>query len=414
MLRRVEDDLLLTIPWEKEGNHYARWFGEGIRWGDDPDRTRFNYAPPKNLWFVNPDGWVALVDCHSRGRRATIPGSGEGRVGVDMAVMGARSGQDYRRLNGMQSVVPGLGLWLGHRSFERTATRDGDGWLSALTLEWTREAPIKASRKLNLTFQRGFEFRDIVPGDEALLEDQFYVQTLVAGSRSWHDHLRLHTAVRDLVALAGWQPFDVTQVSVMRGSDPARILDGRSHGRQWLPAQVFVHPRGAPTYQAPRFLFSLDDIGTAGVDRWLNLQRRHLRTVQPLVFSLRQQHVPLETHLLQIGAAVEALGFDLACEAGISRRAAASESFMDRAVRVTSSFGNDFPPFLTSSWPDDLRVAYRGVKHADRDLPSVERGFRLLQASRLILRLWIGKRLGANPARLWRRARHDHMGQSLA
>ena len=404
MLVRSDSGLVLTVPWTGHDSPYERWFGQGVSWGDDPDRTRFRYEPPEVLWFVNPDGMVGLIDCYSLGSRSRLPGTGEGRIGVRMAVHGADVDEDYRRINGMQSTVPGLGLWLGKHAFDRTAERGQDGWLKTLKLSWTREAPIRVSRNLNLSFVQGFEFRDVVPGDQSLLEDRFRVQTLVGSPRSWTDHLDLHLAIRDLVALASWDPFDLGHLTVTRDSDPARTLDGASHGRQWLPAEVFVYSAGAQLNRRPRFLFEFADIGTIGVHRWLTIRKRHLRTVQPLVFSLRQSGVPLETHLLQVGAAVEALGYDLARQAGVSRSRAKDAPFADRASSILRALGNDLPASV-SSWPDDLRRAYRAAKHAEHPLPSAEDAFHVLETTRLVLRLWFGRSLGVNLATLRRSAR---------
>lgn len=412
MLQRNDHGLVLTVPWVEEESPYERWFGSGLHWGDDPNRTRFRYEPPEMLWFVSPTGSVGLVDCYDLGHRSRIPGTGEGNIGIRMAVHGAEVGEDYRRINGMQSTVPGLGLWLGQHSFDRAAERDADGWLSALNLSWKREAPIRLSRKLNLALLRGFEFEDVVPGDQSLLEDRFRVQTLVVEPRPWMDHLELHLAIRDLVAMASWSPFDLRHPTVTRDSDPTRTLDGKAHGRQWLGSDVFAYSSGGTLETKPRFLFDFADIGPAGIDRWLKVRKRHLRTVQPLMFSLRQSGVPLETHLMQLGAAVEALGYDLALDDGVSRNRAEKEPFIVRARRILEALGEGLPGGI-AEWPDDLRRTYRDVKHAEHPLPSAEEAFHLLQTTRLLLRMWLAKRLGVgmqtlrHSARLDRMARHD-------
>jgi hypothetical protein len=412
MLRRNDSGLVLTVPWIDHDSPYERWFGSGISWGDDPERTLIRYEPPQMLWFVSPDGSIGLVDCYDLGSRARFAGTGEGTIGIRMAVHGAATGEDYRGINGMQSTVPGLGLWLGKHSLERTAERDADGWLSRLNLSWSREDPIKVSRKLNLSLQRGFEFQDVVPDDQSLLEDRFRVQTLVTDSRPWVDHLDLHMAIRDLVALASWSPFELRHLSVTRHSDPARTLDGKAHGRQWLAADVFAYPANPQSGSKPSFLFDFEDIGPVGINRWLKVRHEHLRSIQPLVFSLRQSGVPLETHLMQVGAAVEALGYDLALDAGVSNKRAKDQLFDESANRVLEFLEVDLPATVRS-WPDDLRRAYRNVKHAEHPLPAVEEAFHLLQMSRLILRLWLAKRLGVDAQLLLSRARQDRMGRHV-
>lgn len=410
MLQRSDDGLVLTLPWVEEESPYRRWFGSGMRWGDDPGQTRFQYEPPEMLWFISPDGSIGLVDCYDLGGRNRFPGTGEGSIGIRMAVHGADVDEDYRQINGMQSTVPGLGLWLGQRSFDQAAERGTDGWLSTLRLSWKRDEPIRLSRKLNLALARGFEFQDVVPGDQSLLEDRFRVQTLVTKPRPWIEHLDLHLAIRDLVAIASWNPFDLRHLTVTRDSDPLRTMDGKSHGRQWLKSDVFAYTSGNEFDVEPRFLFDFADVGASGISRWLNVRKRHLRTVQPLMFSLRQSGVPLETHLMQLGAAVESLGYNLALDEGFSKSRAEREPFVQRAQRVIASLGEGLPGELTT-WPDDLRRTYRNVKHAEHPLPSAEEAFRLLQTTRLVLRMWLAGRLGVTPETVRRAARLDRMAR---
>lgn len=404
MLQRDDSSLVLTVPWVGLDSPYERWFGRGAVWGDDPGRSRYRYEPPEMLWFVSADGGLGLVDCYSLGTRSRIPGPGEGRIGIRMAVHGASEGEDYRRINGMQSTVPGLGLWLRQHAFDRETERRDDGLLASLKLSWEREPTIKIAPTLNLVFTRGFEFRDVVIGDQSLLEDRFVIQTLVKAPRPWIDHLDLHLAIRDLVALASWDPFDLDHVTVTRDSDPERTMDGTAHGRRWLPAELFVTRPAKPHQHEPRFLFDFSDIGTTGIHRWLRLRERHLRTVQPLLFSLRQSEVPLETHLLQVGAAVEAIGYELAHDAGCSRRKAKDEPFADKAGRVLQTLGGDLPEPIRS-WPADLKRVYTSTKHAEHALPSAEDAYRILETTRLVLRLWLGRQLGATLERLRTNAR---------
>jgi hypothetical protein len=413
MLRRTDNRLVLTLPWREHDSPYERWFGRHIIWSDDPDKSKFTYDPPEMLWFVGADGPIGLVDCRSLGHRMTSPGTSEGRLAIGMAVLGATPGQDYRLVNGMQSVTPGIGLWLGQRSLERSPVYDDESRLSGLNLEWSRESPIRISRRLNLFIRSGFEFRDVVPGDQAILEDQFYMETLVSRARPWRDHLELHVALQDLVALADWQALDFAGLVVTRDADPARTMDGKSHGRQWLQAQISGLPQRRSSPRKPRYLFGFEDLGSRGVARWFDLRLKLPRVTQPIVLSLRQEYVPLQAQLLQVGAAVEALGFHLAFKDTRSKRKASEEPFKEQADRVVADLGGAFVP-VTDAWSQQLRVAYRGAKHADRTLPQPEDTIHLLRTTRLILRLWIARRLGVPEERLRRNARVDPMGSHLS
>lgn len=402
-VHRRDDYLVLTIPWRRD-SPYERWFGQGINWGDDPTKTKYRYTPPSTLWFESAEGPIVLVGCHAFSAQQGSSSVGQGHIDVDLAIAGGLPGQDYALVNGLQSAVPGFGLWLGQRPMDRHLDRDPDGRLRGMSLTWARDRRISVSRRLNLTIQPGFEFTDVRRGDGTQLREEFQIQTLTTRPRPWLEHLRLHSRVRDLVAVASWDAFELTGLAVTRDADPLRTLDQQSHGRQWLRAEEFVLPPGSPTNRRLSFLFQFDDIGTRGIGRWLRVRDRHIRAVDPLIFSLRQRQVPLETHVQQLGAAVEALGYELAIDAGESQRQASGQVFIDAATRVRDALGQDFADAF-KDWPDRIRSAFRAVKHPEHPLPDPQVAHDVVQDTRLVLRLWIARRLGTSRDALRRNAR---------
>jgi hypothetical protein len=109
---------------------------------------------------------------------------------------------------------------------------------------------------------------------------------------------------------------------------------------------------------------------------------------------------------------VDALGYDLALDAGVSNKRAKDQLFVEAATRVLEFLEVELPAAVRS-WPDNLRRAYRNVKHAEHPLPAAEEAFPLLQMSRLILRVWLAKHLGVDAQLLLRRARQDRMGRHV-
>lgn len=409
-----------TVLLERDGHHvslrmpiddlatnpYARWVTQGWGFGDDPDKTKFRYEPPETLWFDGAKGRAALTGCYSLGLSGNLIGASEGRVAVSLAVIGARGGEDYARINGMQSVIPGLSLWMADASMTRDQEYDEDQRLKRLSVTWARQRPTRMSRQLNLSANRGFQYSDVVPTDQAMLEDQWYLQTLVTRSRPWREHHELHEAVADLVSLAAWAPFSPSGLDVSLDSDPLRTMDGTSHGKQWLQAHCADWPPDQDHGSAPRFWFHWPDIGSAGIHRWLSLRREFRRGVQPLVFTLRKRRVPLEGIVQQLGAAVEAIGFQLLVDDGLSKTELRRTAMRDKAARVVL----DLPSTLhqpLQGWADHFRDVYTAVKHPDNPLPTGREQLVAMRHARLVLRAWIGCRIGVSNAVLHRAVRVD-------
>ena len=47
MLQDTGEQIVLSVPFRDMGSQHARWFGQGINYGDDPHRTKFAYEPPR-------------------------------------------------------------------------------------------------------------------------------------------------------------------------------------------------------------------------------------------------------------------------------------------------------------------------------------------------------------------------------
>lgn len=114
LLEDTGSQIILRVPWTGMASRspYERWFhGASTQWGDDPERSRFKYEVPKTLWFQDVEGSVTLVGCRSAGFKSTMR-SGQGRVDVQFAVLGAGGTSDYQKINGLRSSMPGLSNWM--------------------------------------------------------------------------------------------------------------------------------------------------------------------------------------------------------------------------------------------------------------------------------------------------------------
>src|SRR5262245_18894759 len=110
-LERTEKRVEVTIPFlEGHEDIYQYWFSDGIIDGDDPDRTNRRYEPPDSISFYDSNGSVGLVGSRVSGTRMSFGGAGvgEGRLAFDYTVLGAGSGTDYEKVNGLRSEVEGL------------------------------------------------------------------------------------------------------------------------------------------------------------------------------------------------------------------------------------------------------------------------------------------------------------------
>ena len=110
MLERTDEAIQLTIPTKGsfEGDDpYGRWFSPGVEYGDDPDRTRFRYAPPSTLLFNDHRGHVSFSGCRQGAASFSSNGAGFGRVVAEYAVLGAAAARTSRRSTASAPSCPG-------------------------------------------------------------------------------------------------------------------------------------------------------------------------------------------------------------------------------------------------------------------------------------------------------------------
>jgi hypothetical protein len=397
----------LTIPWSESESPYERWFfGRGVNWADDPDKTKHRYSVPDLLWFWDVRGQVTLVGC--RGVEATGPVPGEGRAHVGFAVMGGDGEPDYRKVNGLRSEMPGLSEWMSLRSLTHQVTNDAQGRLKALDLRLESPEPVLFSRAMNLRIRPNFSFNLPATPDTSTIRESLQIETMVKRPRDWFDHLSAHNTVRELVNVAAWLPFGYSAQWASRTDDPERVLDGSVVGVRWSEVRSYLSRRDEPRSSRPRFLYVFDDIGTAGFGRWTRLRSHFARGVNPILSTVEQTRTSIEATLAQSGIGLDAIGYQLALDGRVSKGKAKDETHRDRLCRIAAELTVP-PPFDESEWATRSSDAYNGVKHADRDLPDVLTAANTLRENQLIFRLWVAGRIGVPVATLKRNVERDPM-----
>jgi hypothetical protein len=270
--------------------------------------------------------------------------------------------------------------------------------------------PIKISRQLNLKIRPAYRYGPGEHPDETTITERMLVETRVSKPRSWDDHLSPHEAIRDLVRIAAWQDFTFQAHEATRDDDPIRTLDGKGHGSRWYRVETSLTGIAPPTVTrgGPSFLFTFNDIGREGVNRWLRLSEQMSRGISQIVRLLELREATAVTHVAQLGIGLEAIGFALAREAGLNRKKAGDERFDERIERLANDCPSPFP-IDREAWLKSMPRIYNGVKHANRTMPGQAELANGYWQSLLIFRWWLAGRLGARRKALRERVKEDRM-----
>lgn len=388
-LERTERGISLTVPWSDPASPYARWFLDGsVTFNDerlDP------VSVPSRLLFQDSHGAVLLVANWAHGFHANLLGPGSGTVWAQYAVLGVREDLDFTAIDGMRTEISGLRAWLGVTSWRTGFDHRAEHQFEAQSL---RVAPLEIGRyrSNSLRFLPDWQ----VPNDEQdriVLRDLLFSESRSAESAPWGEHLTAHQAVRDLLTLSRWRQETCVITQVMLGADVLRTLDGTAHGEQWRRVVVSSDDGAAPPSGYRPHLIEYGSIGTDGVARWLQLRDHFARALDPILSSLALVGGSPFTVLAQSGPGLEALGYLLFVEDGLSPRAAAGKSLRDRFDRILFDVG-DVLPFDGSIWAEMAVRVYNGLKHANRVAPDEIDLLNVWREGVLIVRAWVALRLG--------------------
>jgi len=101
MLRDRGTQVELVIPYDPSDEILdRRYTGSLVRWGDDPEMNRFDYALPSQFWFMDVRGFVSLNGIRSHTIEPIAGGPTifkQCRIGVDYAVFGGEPGSRLLR-----------------------------------------------------------------------------------------------------------------------------------------------------------------------------------------------------------------------------------------------------------------------------------------------------------------------------
>lgn len=413
MLRDTGKTIELTVPLQGmfgSNDPYARWWSHGVVFGDDPERSKHSYRPPKVLLMYDHIGGVSLVGCRAGGSNNNFR-VGQGRIVANYAVLGGRS-LKYDKINGFRAEVPALAAWTRLSSMKVDVTANESNRVQSVQMTLTNAPEVKLARPLNLTMKSTWRTEN--PRGSFLAYEGVKLETRVGQPREWDDHLHLHGAVLDLVSLAAWRPFGFASIEVLRDDEPVMSAGGTSMGEKWSPVATHRLPTHEPWTKEPRFLFPWIEIGPRGVARWLKLRAHYYQAISPILNVLRSDHVWSHASTVQSGIALEALGYliDTTKNAGAHLNSRKQINFKP-ALQVILDDLAESPVTDTADWIDRANEVYMGSKHPDRPELDTLVMLNTLRENILVVRYWIAQQLGATAHSLREGLRTDPLASEF-
>ncbi|MFN6545042.1 hypothetical protein ACK4CT_17800 [Mycolicibacterium nivoides] len=371
---------------------------------------------PERLVFVDSRGVVGLDGCGIR--RATRRGNQPSLVEVhaDHSIQLERPTADFAAINSVRSEIAGLATWVTQQSVvEKTMYSNDDDLITRVVFEAKAGEPNEVGADHGLRFVPYFDTtseRSLSGGRHEIVEKMF-VETRVEDAIGLDDHLKTHRNIQELLVIAYGEPCGQRLSWVASSANPSeRIIPRTGSGDLWRGVISTWCGRGdadAPM-EVPRkhTLFDYPDIGADGVKRWVEESAEWARVVGPLVLWHFDAGSSVEVELLQIGVALEALGYKIALRQRLIQPGG-SQSFPQYLKRIGETLNCDVGPVIKGSpdngvpahadyeaWSEDFGLLYRQAKHADHPLPNGLHAVIAARSGARLLRMWLAVEFGVD------------------
>lgn len=364
---------------------------------NEGDRYRPNF-------IVRTDGgFYTFVSGYSAGASASTTHESIEQIRFPIAVATGAMGCDYREIHGMQSSLVGLARWSGLHAVRAQVEFPDSAAGKDLSVTYTaqNQPSIEIGGSLGLSLKTSFTTNPQAKDGVWSIFDDPILQTVSDDLRPWAEHVREHRMMQDLLCLSFGRTLRATIEAVYRADDQYEGIDPSK--RLWHEAYQPEFARtGNISADGPLDpLFTLAEIDVQRLSDWLGQSERWHRPLWIAVSTMFQLHATTESITVQIGVALEALGYAL-WKATETDEDAKTPSFpcllqsvlLSIPAEITAPFGGK----SVNEWMKDFNGVFKGAKHADNDLPDIAYAARLNRQAMDLIRAWLATYLGADPA----------------
>jgi len=387
----------LRVPYLMNEDIRGRWWSHGTMFVDDPDRTKYSYSPPPELDYFDNKGPVGLIGCRSGVSTTTYGGSapdaGVGVIHANFAIEGARAATHYLKLNGLRSEIDGLAQWLGYSALKSVVKLPKDGAGHEISTSASQVEDMILGQALNLKAV-AHAITSGPQSPEVTYRSRVFLQTFTKENKDWGDHLTPHFGVRNLLRVAAWRPINFLSHQAASRMETIPIK-GEDH-QTWGEVRTVATSISEPTWKInDRFLFTFGDVGRTGLGRWLKLAKSYSRGIDPLIRLLDLEGATIDAHVMQLGIAMEAIGYQALIDSGKSPSAANGTSVEKRAEFLLKEISGAIT-FSETTFAKDFADSYNSVKHANRAMVAPAKKLEHYRNGVELLRAWVALRLGIN------------------
>lgn len=412
----------LSVLFKELSGQIFRWFlGNSVIFvNSDTKYKTINRLPvPNILQVLSPSKTYTLVGCrYVKSSMNVMRQIGIGTITCDYIIVGSNEKQ-FEKITNLRTSCLNLYDWFTSGGINvNKLSDDGESIKIDIKKSTSKELckinPMqnesnKSSISLSLAINQ--QLRKLSKnGSIVSFEEEAFIETHSEDELNWEKHISIHNWILNLISISKLERCEFSKMEV--GVENNNTCNGTTV--RWFPVLHHLNAGTQNIYKKhnKQFLFDFDDINIYGIEKWFELLQIYGRAMGIISHIAKEQNnLPVESVNIILGVALEDIGWEIIKSTGREDRmkkikgktinelkcfSCALDTIKEELGEYFQIDSEDF------DWVKEMNDIYRKNKHADanenmgKTPKDYEKMYRINVCSMNIIRLWIGKQLGAD------------------
>ena len=407
----------LSVLFKELSGQIFRWFlgGRVTHIKSDAGYETINRLPiPHILQVLSPNKTYTLVGCRCvKSSTNVMRQIGIGTITCDYIIVGSNEKQ-FEKISNLRTSSSNLYDWFASGGINVNKLSD-DGESIKIDIKKSSSKELckinpmqnesnKSSISMSLAINQ--HVRKLSKNSSIVsFEEEEFIETHSETQLNWEKHISIHNWILNLISISKLERCEFSKMEV--GVENNNTCNDPTV--RWFPVLHHLNAGTQNIYKKhnKQFLFDFDDINTCGIEKWFELLQRYGRAMGIISHIAKEQNnLPVESVNISLGVALEDIGLGIIKSKGQKDRMNKNGKlacFMCSLCAIKDEFDEYFPVDINDfDWLKETNDIYKKNKHADANKnmektpKDYEKMYRINICSINIIRLWIGKQLGAD------------------
>lgn len=412
----------LSVLFKELSGQIFRWFlgGRVTHIKTDAGYETINRLPvPNILKVLSPSKTYTLVGCRCvKSSTNVMRQIGIGTITCDYIIVGSNEKQ-FEKISNLRTSCSNLYDWFTSGGIGvSNLTDNGESIKIDIKKSSSKDLckinPMqnesnKSSISLSLAINQ--HVRKLSKNSSIVsFEEEAFIETHSEDELNWEKHISIHNWILNLISISKLERCEFSKIEV--GVENNNTCNNSTV--RWFHVLHHLNAGAQNIYKKhnKQFLFDFDDINICGIEKWFELLQRYGRAMGIISHIAKERNnLPVESVNINLSVALENIGWEIIKSTGREDRMKKRKGktieelkcFSCALDAIKDEFGEYFPVDIKDfDWAKEMNDIYRKNKHADanenieKTTKDYEKIYRINVCSMNIIRLWIGKQLGAD------------------